>query len=101
MTDQVKVLIAERNGTDLEDSEELSLAAENIYLNSTSFPSDSNVKTALEGLAAGGGSGVHFSYKVVDFDLTIPEKEQMVIGQEIEIADGYELIVDGEVYIIA
>lgn len=51
MTDQVKVLIAERNGVELPDKEELSLVAENVYLNSAFFPTSDNVKEALEFLS--------------------------------------------------
>lgn len=99
MTDQVKVIVVERNGTDLADSEELSLAAENVYLSSSSFSGIDNVKSALENVASGGAS-INFSYKLIDFDLTIPTKQQMVIGEGFEVADGYNLTVDGEVYVV-
>ena len=49
MTDQVKTLIVERNGTDLEDQEELDLTADNVFLDSPLFVED-NVREALESL---------------------------------------------------
>jgi hypothetical protein len=46
MTDQVKVLIAERNGVELPDREELPLTANNIFLSNLAYVSD-NVDGAL------------------------------------------------------
>ena len=63
MTDQVKVLIAERNGVELPDKEELPLVAENVFLDSALFAQD-NVQEALESLAGGGKRRFFIQYSL-------------------------------------
>lgn len=58
MADEVKVLIVERNGTELEFQEELDLKALNIpYDNTDSGLTAADVKAAIDEAVAGGGTG--------------------------------------------
>lgn len=51
MTDQVKVLISERNGVELADKEELNLVPQNIFISNPNFVSD-DVNGALDELVS-------------------------------------------------
>lgn len=97
MTDQVKLLIAERNGVDLDDVSELSLDAVNTYLDSVEFSQD-NVKDALESLVLSTLST--FSLTRIFRDITIQDYSQMVVLQEFCVDPGVELTILGEVAVI-
>lgn len=82
MVDQVKVIIAERNGQDLDYHEEIALTASNIPVSSPSFTSDNVLEALVEAKEASSGD-IHSGQYLVDNGetVTINEKKQMRIFQ--------------------
>jgi hypothetical protein len=70
------------------------------YDNTTSGLTAVNVQAALDEIYVI-SSTEQFSHNVVDSNLTIPLKRQMVVVGEIEIENGFELNVLGELALVA
>jgi len=98
MADLVKVIIAEVNGVELEDQQELLLVSSNIPFDNSlnGFVADT-VQAAIEEAAASSTS--NFSFKNVTINLTIPSNQQMVVYQNIDVDDGIDLNILGEVVV--
>lgn len=100
MADLVKVIIAEINGVDLEDQQELLLVSSIVpFDNSTNGFIADNVQDAIEEAAASSTS--NFSFKNVNINLTIPSNQQMVVYQNIDVDNGVDLNILGEVVVFA
>lgn len=95
MTDLVKTLVVERNGTDLIDQEEIELRAENVFLQDPDFLSDNVLDAMKEALNATAGD-VHSSQYVISLSdiVTVDLKKQMRVFQALFVAGS--LIVNGQ-----
>ena len=97
MADQVKVLVVERNGIDLEDYEEINLTASNIPVSLPGFSSD-NVSDAIAE-AVEKSEDVHSAQSEIGIsdEIEVKEKKQMFVFQEISL-DG-ALLVNGQLIV--
>lgn len=95
-TDSVKVLIVERNGSELDGYEEFNLTASVVPFSAPGFTSD-NVKDAI--IEGGGTDYLSAQNELENGDIvTIPRKKQMYAFNYISNADG-EIVNSGEVII--
>lgn len=91
--DQVKLLIVERNGVDLEDQEEVLLDAAMVPFDAPGFTAD-NVEDAIIEAQAGSGDYHSAQHDIGISDvLTINLKKQMFVFQQLTVTG--QVIVDG------
>jgi len=90
--DQVKLLIVERNGIDLEDQEEVILDAAMVPFNAPGFTADNVEDAVIESANSGDIHSAQYDIGISDV-IRVKTKKQMYVFQQLIVTG--QLIVDG------
>jgi len=92
MVDQLKILVVERNGADLEDQEEVSLDAAMVPFSAAGFSSDNVTDAVVEAANSGDMHSAQYDVAISDV-VKVKAKKQMFVFQQLIVTG--QVIVDG------